>query len=178
MTNDKRELAARYDAATIYFHWLTVVLVVGLWVIGMTAGWFPRGPQRATVWSVHVMLGFAATLVIAARIVWRAAFGYAPPPANAGLLHVASEAVHYLLLGLLVTVLATGIATASYRGFNIFGVWEVPQFGSGDRATRRSLREWHELAAHATMVVAGVHAAAALVHQYVWRDRLIDRMRL
>jgi cytochrome b561 len=171
-----RDPVVVYDKTTIYLHWLTVILVIVLWVIGMVGDWFPRGPQRTAVWSVHVALGFAASVVVLARIAWRMIFGRSLPPANAGILHAASEAVHYLLLVLLVAVLATGVVNASYRGFNVFGVWQVPQFGMGDRATRRSINEWHELAAHGTMVLAAVHAAAALLHQYVWRDRLIDRM--
>jgi cytochrome b561 len=166
-----------YDKTTIYLHWLTVILVSVLWVVGMTGDWFPRGPQRTAVWSVHVALGFAASVAVLARIVWRMTFGRSLPPANPGILHIASETMHYLLLAMLVAVLATGIANASYRGFNIFGVWHMPQFGAGDRATRRSINEWHELAAHGTMILAAVHATAALLHQHVWRDGLIDRMR-
>ncbi len=178
MVHNRSGFAATYDTTTIYFHWLTVFLVIMLWVIGMTADWVPRGPQRQVVWSVHVILGFVTTLVVLARILWRSAFGRTPPPANTGFLHVASEAMHYLLFALLLTVLVTGVVNASYRGFNIFDIWQMPQFGMGDRATRRNLKEWHELSAHAMMIVAAIHAAAALVHQLLWRDRLIDRMRL
>lgn len=177
MTNDRPGIVAAYDTATIYLHWLTVLLVVALWVVGMTADWFPRGAPRHAVWSVHVVLGFAATLTVLARIAWRSTLGRKLPPANTGFLHAASETVHYLLLALLVAVLTTGVANASYRGFDVFGLWQVPQFGAGDRAMRRSLKQWHELAAHATIIVAAAHAAAALFHQYVWRDRLLDRMR-
>ena len=48
---------------------------------------------------------------------------------------------------------------------------------AGDAATRHSINEWHELAANVLVFVAAVHALAALGHRYVWRDRLLDRMR-
>jgi cytochrome b561 len=53
----------------------------------------------------------------------------------------------------------------------------VPKFGAGVAATRRSINDWHELAANTLVALAALHAAAALVHQFVWRDRLIARMR-
>jgi cytochrome b561 len=73
-------------------------------------------------------------------------------------------------------IVVTGIVNASYRGVNVFGLWSVPQFGTGDVATRRSINEWHELTANLTVLVGLLHGAAALVHQYVWRDRLLNRM--
>ena len=177
MTDSKAGIVTNYDAATIYLHWLTAILIIALWLIAMTDDWFPRGPLRDTVKSLHVVLGFAAVFVTAARIVWRSSFGLRLPPASSGFLYLAGEAVHYLLLVLLVAALATGIVTASYRASSIFSLWHVPQFGTGDRAIRRSLKEWHELAAHTLLIVAAVHAMAALMHQFMWRDRLIDRMR-
>ena len=63
------------------------------------------------------------------------------------MLYALAKATHYTLYLLLGVVIVTGIVNASYRGFNLFGVWSVPQFGTGDAATRRSINEWHEWAA-------------------------------
>jgi cytochrome b561 len=93
-------------------------------------------------------------------------------------LYVVAKATHYTLYALLGVVVLLGIADALYRGFNLFGLWSLPQIGTGDAATRRAINEWHELAANLTVLVALLHAGAALIHQYVWRDQLIDRMKL
>jgi cytochrome b561 len=167
----------RYDPTTIWLHWITVGLIVALWVIGQTGDWFPRGPFRTGVWSIHVTLGFATAFVLLTRIAWRAHFGRVLPPADSGLLYMIAKVTHYALYVLLGLVVVAGIIDTSYRGFNVFGLWSVPQFGSGDAATRHSINEWHELAANVLMLVAAVHALAALGHHYVWRDRLLDRMR-
>ncbi len=165
-----------YDRTTIWLHWATVGLIAVLWVIGQTADWVPRGPFRTGAWSVHVVLGFITGFVLLTRVAWRAHFGRDLPPIDTGALHAVAKATHYLLYGLLATVVLLGLIDASYRGFNLFGVWSVPQFGMSDAATRRSINEWHELAANLTALVALAHAAAALVHQYVWRDHLLERM--
>jgi cytochrome b561 len=168
----------RYDPVTVWLHWITVALVVALWSLGMTADSFPRGAPRGTAWSIHVVLGFAVAFVLVTRIAWRAQYGRVLPPADTGVLHVIAKATHYTLYVLLAIVTALGIANASYRGFNVFDVWHVPRFGAGDAATRRAINGWHELAANLMMVVALLHATAALIHHYVWRDRLLDRMKL
>lgn len=167
----------RYDPTTVWLHWITVGLIVVLWSLGMTADSFPRGPLRGAAWSVHVVLGFAVAFVLITRIAWRAQYGRALPPADAGALHMIAKTTHYTLYVLLAVVTITGIANASYRGTSLFGIWSVPRFGAGVAATRRSINEWHELAANLMMLVALLHAAAALVHHYVWRDRLLDRMK-
>jgi cytochrome b561 len=99
------------------------------------------------------------------------------PPADSCFLYIIAKVTHYTLYVLLGLVVVVGIIDAAYRGFNVFGVWwSVPQFGSGDAATRHRINEWHEFAANVLMVVVAVHGLAALGHHYVWRDRLLDRM--
>jgi len=96
--------------------------------------------------------------------------------ADTGVLHAVAVATHYALYILLGVVVVLGLVDASYRGFNVFGLWSFPRFGAGDAATRHSLNEWHGLAANLTVLLALLHAGAALLHQYVWRDHLLDRM--
>lgn len=166
-----------YDLTTIWLHWTTVGLVAILWLIGQTADWIPSGPVRTGIWSIHVVLGLATAIVLLTRIVWRMHFGLALPRADTGVLYGIAKVTHYILYILLCAVILAGITDASYRGFSLFGVWPLPRFGTGDIAVRRSINEWHELAANLTIMVAALHAMAALVHHYVWRDHLLDRMK-
>ena len=166
----------RYDAATIAFHWATAVLVALLWVIGQTADFFPKGPWRSGAWSIHVVVGLATFVVVIGRLSWRSAYGLPLSPAHTGALHVLTRSIHHLLYALLVAVLVTGVLNAAYRGIRIFDVLSFPKFGTGDRATRRSINGWHELSANAVVIVAALHAAAALVHHYLWRDDVLRRM--
>jgi cytochrome b561 len=172
---DRRE--ERYDAATVWLHWVTVGLVTVLWLIGQVADWFPRGPARSGLWSVHVLLGLTLALVLVARIAWRARFGRTLPPVDPAALHAIAAITHYALYLLLLAAVVTGLVNASYRGFSVFDVWAMPRFGSGDAATRRSINGWHEWASNLTVLVAFLHAAAALLHHYVLRDRILERMR-
>ena len=168
--------AVHYDRTTIWLHWTTVGLIVVLWVIGQTADALPRGPVRSGVWSVHVLLGIATGFVLVTRIAWRASFGRVLPPADTGILYAIARATHLALYVLLAVAVVLGVADALYRGFNLFGLWSLPQIGTGDAATRHSINDWHGLAANLTVLVAAFHGIAAVLHQYVWRDHLIARM--
>ena len=163
-----------YDQATIALHWVTSALVAVLWVMGQTADYVPRGAWRSGYWSLHVVLGFALTFVIVARLAWRSGFGRTLPPADPGALEAFAKATHYLLYILLATVLALGIANALVRGFDLFGILKLPQIG--DPEWRRPINNWHGLAANAILFLALFHAAAALFHHYVRRDCVLRRM--
>jgi cytochrome b561 len=163
-----------YDRTTISLHWITAGLVVVLWIIGQTADWFPDGPLNTDYWSIHVVFGFALAIMIAGRIIWRNSGGRRLPAADTGVLHVVAKATHYGLYLLLLAVVALGIINAFVRGYNLFDLVSLPQVG--DRAMRKPITHWHGFAANLLLGLAGLHAAAALFHQYIIRDSVLARM--
>jgi cytochrome b561 len=165
---------SRYDRMTIRLHWVTAGLVVLLWVMGQTADFFPRGAIRDTVWSLHVVLGFILGGVLVSRLLWRLGPGRKLPGAVDGFVGLIATLTHYALYILLAAVVILGVANAFVRGMSLFGAWSLPQIG--DPALRRDLTEWHELAANLIMIVAVVHAGAALAHHYFWHDGVLRRM--
>jgi cytochrome b561 len=173
-TTGPEEALVRYDTATIVLHWTTALLEAALWILGQTNGWWPRGPFRSGLWSVHVVLGFALTATLATRVLWRIGPGRALPSANDGVLRLLARATHTGLYGLLILVAGLGLADALVRGFVLFGTVPLPQVG--DREWRGPINHWHELAANAVVVVAGLHAAAGLFHHYARKDAVLRRM--
>jgi cytochrome b561 len=81
----------------------------------------------------------------------------------------------YLLLAL---VPIAGIVTQFARGdaVSIFGLYEIASPWVKDRAFARSVTEVHEILANALVILAGLHAVAALVHHWILRDRTLARM--
>lgn len=167
--------AVRYDRTTIVLHWLTAVLVAGLWVVGQTADYLPEDSLIQNIaWSSHVTIGFALAGILLFRIYWRSTSGASLPAADSGALHALAETTHYLLYSLLVITILLGIANAFIRGYDLFHLFKLPQLGV--KGWKKPVTHWHELAANSVLIVAGVHTAAALIHHYVWRDNLISRM--
>lgn len=163
-----------YDRTTIMLHWLTVLLVTALWTVGQTADWLPKGPFRAGVWASHVLTGFVLICVIATRIAWRASNGRALPAADSGALHVVAKGTHYLLYVLLVVTACFGVANAVGHGVDMYGLWRFPKLE--DKPTADLISQGHEYLANSVVIVALLHASAALVHHYLWHDGVLRRM--
>lgn len=170
------EPASRYDGTTILLHWLTAALVVALWTLGKCIDFFPKGAPKIDARSTHFVLGAALGVVLIVRMLWRAGAGRKLPPAESGWLGVAARVVHYGLYALIGATVVLGIFNAWQRGDAFFNVYTIPRLVPGDLALKKTLEGLHADFADIVLIVAGLHAAAALAHHYLFRDRVLRRM--
>ena len=167
-----------YDNVAVALHWLTALLVVVQFVMAVTWDYFAK-PTRQAMESVHISLGVLLTAVIVARLVWRAVPGHRRPAIVDGWVRLASKSVHYLLYALLVgqAGLGFGFRWAQGHAVSFFGLFAIPGlYGELAPPVRRQLHELHEYGGWAIVIIAGVHAAAALDHHYALRDSVFGRM--
>jgi len=167
---------SHHDRAVIVLHWLTAVLVAALRIIGQTIDFAPSGPLRVDYRSLHIVLGGTLGMVIVVRAIWRATRGGMLAPLDRGLLLAIARLVHWVLYILLFVTVGLGLANAWVRGDSLFNLFSIPSFAPGDKALRELIGDWHALAANAILIVAGLHAAAALFHHFVLRDATLRRM--
>lgn len=175
-----RNSANGYGAVSRSLHWITVLLVLIAWAVGTFGDVLPKGEARAMGLAVHIAAGLAILMVLAARLVWRA---IDPPPLPEPTMFGtwgdrASRLAHYTLYGLLLLVPVIGIAVQFARGapLPLFGLAEIASPWTADRAFARSMKEVHEVMANALVILALLHAAAALIHHWVLHDRTLARM--
>ncbi len=165
----------QYDRRTIVFHWISAATVAVMWLIPQFIDDF-TGAARIYARSVHILLGVALIGLIAARIVWRMTSGRRLPPAETGVKQLAAQVVHHALYALMVTVLVAGVAYTFARGDNILNLGRLPAFAANDKPLRQLVGSVHALAANGILILAGLHAAAALAHHYFWKDGVLRRM--
>ena len=172
----------RYGAVTQSFHWATVALVAVAWLLGIFGDDLPGKPAQAAGLLVHMGTGLLIGLLTVMRLSWR---GIDPPltetASSTGVahwLHLASRLTHLGLYGLLIAVPLLGIGVQFARGNSlpIFGLFQIVSPWVADRAFARTIKEIHEWLAHALVVIALLHAAAALLHHRVAGDRTLLRM--
>jgi hypothetical protein len=86
---------------------------------------------------------------------------------------------HLALYGLFFAVPLSGWAYSSAAGFPVvvFGVLPLPDFVPVDRALAETLKGLHKLCTLSLAALVLLHVAAALKHQFVDRDGLLQRMR-
>jgi cytochrome b561 len=179
MPSNPQDLAnpQRYDARSIALHWLTAGLVLVLWCVGQTIDFFPRGAPRVTMRGLHICTGVLLALVFCYRIWWRTTGGvHLPPQEGPKPLQLAARLVHRVLYAAVLTTLALGLANTWVRGDNIFNLFTIPAFDPGNRDLRETVEDLHGLCANLVLIIAGLHAAAALFHHHVLKDTVLRRM--
>ena len=170
----------RYGAVSLTLHWLTAVLIVAAWLLGTFDDVLPKGPARDAGLFAHITFGLAMLGLLAMRVAWRLADPPpGPEPATAGLwAQRAAHFTHWMLYILLAGVIIAGIVLQFARGrpLPLFGLAEIASPWMADRAFARSVKEVHEVLANALLVFAILHAASAMFHHWILRDRTLVRM--
>ncbi len=168
-----------YGAIAQMLHWTVVVLILLSWPTGQFEDAFPEA-TKAVVLFIHMTTGFAIVGLVVIRLLWRLsdrppapiASSFGPWADRAGRL------MHYALYALLIVVPIVGMLVQFGRGraVPVFGLFEIASPWTADRAFARNMKEVHEVLANLMLILAGLHAAAALVHHWVLRDRTLVRM--
>jgi superoxide oxidase len=168
-----------FDTVTIVFHWVTVLIVLGMFV---TAWWHAHahpGVLRSSLLQVHRSLGMTIWLVTALRLVWRLTRAKLPPfPRQMKEMHRAVvKASEYSLYGLLLIQPLTGFAATLARGrpFAIF-LRQFPSLVPEHATLEAVFYHAHQLGACALVVLVAGHAGAALIHHFVLRDDVLECM--
>lgn len=166
-----------YDNVAIGLHWMTAFLVIANFALAQTWDWFGK-PVKGLMEDTHMSFGVVLTAVIVVRLIWRWLPGHQVSSIEAGWMRIASKTTHYLLYLLLVAEAGLGFAFrwGAGRPMEFFGLGIPPLIGEMARPLRRQLREFHEWIGWTIIIIAAIHAAAALYHHYVLKDRVLKRM--
>ena len=176
MTADARHLS--YDPTTIILHWLVAILVAMQWAIGQTIDFVPKGALRLDYIGLHLTIGVLIGAALLFRLAWRAGPGRRLPAVDRGILQIIAKATHAALYVLVAATVALGISRVLAWGAPVYTVAQIHGLAAGNRLLAHALLYWHSTLADAVLILAGLHACAALFHHYVLRDRLIRRMAL
>lgn len=165
-----------YDAVTIALHWTVAVIVV--FQISSPVLWHFSRAWRRTLEPLHISFGILLAIVLVARLVWRMTAGKRLPPADHGPAHWLSLGSHIGLYVLLVAQVILGFTLRWLQGedFSFFGLFSIPSFLAKNRGLAEQIQDIHNVVGWTIIVIAGVHALAALAHHYVFKDNVLQRM--
>lgn len=169
----------RYGLVAQTMHWLTAILV--LWAYIMSPGgpeYRVYIPSRDAERILHESLGLAVFVLVLLRLLWRLVDR---PPESVAMprwMELGSVLTHVLLYVLLIAVPLTAIYGAWAEGHPIVtyytGALPAPFGQAHDLGVTVS---WiHKWLGDAIMYLAGFHAAAALFHHFLLRDRVLTAM--
>lgn len=175
-----RDSARGYGLITIALHWVCTLLIIflfglGIYMTGLDyySPWYHKGP------ALHVSLGLTLLLLMIVRVLWIFTNRKPDPlPTYSRTTLRLAVLVKYLLYLLIFIVLIAGylITTAEGKPASWFDLIQFPSLTKLD-AGNVDLAGWiHELVAWAIVIVAGLHACAALIHHFYSRDRTLVRI--
>ncbi len=169
----------RYTRTAMALHWLLALLIVGNLVLGLYMSGLSFSMTRLKLYNWHKWAGIVILTLSAARLVWRLTHRPPAAPAMPAWQHRAAQGTHLLLYILFFAVPLAGWAYSSSAGFPVvvFGVLPLPDWVGVDRELAAALKLLHKALAMGLAALVVLHVAAALKHQFVDRDGLLQRMR-
>lgn len=173
----------RYTGTAILLHWVLGVTIVGMLGVGIYMTGLPFSPQRLKLYNWHKWAGVTLLALSALRLLWR--LTHRPPAlpdaiarTMPGWQKLAHHGTHFALYALFFAVPLIGWAYSSAAGFPIvfLGLWQLPDFVPVSKELADAIKPWHQYTAFALGGLVLLHVAAALKHQWVDRDGLLNRM--
>jgi cytochrome b561 len=181
--------AVRYNAVAMIIHWLTAVTVIGLLVVGNIMADLPNtDPDKLQLFNWHKSFGVSVLLLTVIRLAWRVTHR---PPAlpdhmpgwEKRVAHATHWVFYLLLLG--VPLLGWAMVSSSPRNiptflFDTFEWPHIPMLADMDLEKKKVMRELfenlHATAAYTMAALIVLHIGAALRHQFMIKDKIIQRM--
>jgi cytochrome b561 len=172
--------ADRYTLPQRGLHWLTALAVIGLFAMGLwmrDLGYYDPWYHKAPFWHKSVGLLLASLVVI--RLALRLALGHPLPlPTHKQWEKVLARITHIALYVLLFSAFISGylISTADNRPAPFFGLFEIPALFTAFEHQEDIAGEVHEICVWSLVILAGLHALAAIKHHVIDRDNTLRRM--
>jgi cytochrome b561 len=168
-----------YGWITVGIHWVSAMLVLFLFGLGVYMvdlgyydEWYHKGP------ALHISLGLILLFITVFRLIWRTSNPTPPDLSDKRMNNLAAKVVKISLYGLLFIIFMTGylITTAEGKPAAIFDVIKIPAITELSADNVDLAGEIHEILAWIIVILSALHAAGALMHHFVLRDRTLVRM--
>jgi cytochrome b561 len=175
-------MSFRYSPAARALHWLTVLLVFVMFVLGIAMVYLVPDSQQALshlLYNTHASLGVVILLAMLLRLIWR--WRHPPGPLPQGvprIFHTVGHANHVLLYILLLAQPIIGLLRDNADGIQLvwFEIVPVPQLIGKNVALANVLSAMHWYGALLIALLIGAHIGGALFHGVIRRDGVLQRM--
>ena len=170
----------RYGWVSILLHWLMAIVLIAMYFVGdymveldYYDTWYHRAPE------IHKEVGVVIGTLMIFRLLWNA---FQISPRHVGEDRAAvkfmAKAAHYFLYALVFLLVVSGylISTAKGQGIDVFGLFELPALLPDDKDRGELAGEIHEWLGLGFMALIALHALAALLHHFIFKDQTLKRM--
>ncbi|BEV46100.1 cytochrome b [[Pseudomonas] carboxydohydrogena] len=170
--------ALQYGTTAKILHWTTVGLLVIQYPLGWLMPDIHGGMQPGVGMTFHISIGLVILAVFAVRLSWRLTHPVVPESSLPAWQRLTSELTHWMLYVMVLLTTITGWLFASFRGWSasFFYLFPFPMLASGNAQVIKSIDGLHQAAEWILLGLISLHVAAALIHFFYYRDRIMARM--
>jgi cytochrome b561 len=178
MAHRWRDNGLRYGLVTRLFHWTMALLILWQFSGLVINRLFGRSALTDLLNITHGSLGAAILVLAILRALWGLYNLRHRPAHENGALGLAARIGHALLYVLMLAIPAMAIlrATGSEWGLSLFGLQLVPRGGERVEWMVAPANLLHGALAWTLLAMIAAHIAMALVHRFVWKDEVLNRM--
>jgi cytochrome b561 len=168
----------RYSALAMALHWLTALLVVTGFTLGLSMVGLPFSRQKLQWYAWHKWIGITIWLLTCGRLAWRWRHPAPPMELMPAWQQRGAVVTHALLYALLVAIPLSGWLYSSATGVQVvyLSLLPLPDLVPKDKAIADVLRGVHVTLNFTLLALVCIHGAAALKHHFVDRDAVLIRM--
>ncbi len=188
-----KNTANNYGVIAKWIHWVTAILFLGSYISVYYRHWFTeeKTPENWTALQLHLSIGFTIAVIVALRIIWRIANRVPDLEPGTRLEHLAAHLGHYSLYAIMIIMPITGYVGTSVNT-EFFFMFDISKFedtqlfvslvSNGLGITFKEFEEpidfIHKniLGAWLVWLLILGHVSAALYHQFVKKDRTLEKM--
>lgn len=170
---------ARYGLAAISLHWLMALIIIGMYPLGLyidSLGYYDAAYKTVPHW--HKSIGVMLMMLLVVRLLWRMMTVQPKVLVHSVVQKRVVKIVHSSLYFLMAVALLSGymISTADGRAIAVFNWFDVPALPVVIENQEDVAGLIHYWVTTSLIVLAGVHALAALKHHFINKDKTLSRM--
>jgi cytochrome b561 len=170
----------RYTKTAVLFHWLTVLLILSGFALGLTMVSIPGiTPTKLKYFSWHKWIGVTVLGLSCLRLMWRLTHpAPAYPPTMPDWQKKMASVLHGLLYALIFAVPVSGYFYSLASGVPVvyLGIIPLPVLIEPDQELKSALKLLHFTLNMTLLAAFCLHVSAALKHHFIDRDGLLKRM--
>ncbi len=166
-----------YGRTARILHWLTAILLVGSFALGISMTRFVGDDQKLRVYGWHEWVGVTIFAVTLARLVWRLV--HRPPPLELPWIErVGARSVYAAMYVVLLVQPIVGWVMSTAFGFPVvyLGLVPLPQIVEADRELAERLQPIHFSLAMVLVALFAAHMGGVLFHHLIRQDGILQRM--
>lgn len=170
----------KYTGTAIALHWMIALMIAVAFSVGLYMCDLKLSPWKLHVYAWHKWLGITILGLVFFRIVWRVS--HHPPPLPVHMtrwMKRISGLAHAAIYVLMIAIPFTGWLYSSAAGVSVvyLNLIPLPDLIGKDKTLSHFLMEVHEFLNWTMLALVALHVVAALKHQFMDHDHLLERMR-